>query len=189
MKTYTVNGHEIKLEKHIFNGTLSQNEYETQIYSALSKIGISQKFIKIIQINQTGIKVEWEINKQTFSFTCISQENLTLNTGAIAQAIQEDTRQILRGIKDLNLVMKQYSNEDFKISKPKNLNDFSNSFEDSFQIKKKEKIDITSTNQAKRIIQDIKLKYPKFKDYSLIPEKDRDQLREAYIYLGIDVKF
>ncbi len=189
MKSYLVNGHEIKIKKSIFSGTLSIEEYEKQIINALFKIGVSQKYIQIKRLNE-GVKVTWEINKKEFSFICNSQEELKLNMGAIAQAIQEDVRQITRGIKDLDLVMKQYQNEDIsEIKKPKNLVDFHKEDEINIFEENDEEIEIFSKADARLIISNIKSRYKNFTDLSLIPEKEKEKLRKAYIFLGVEVKF
>lgn len=199
MKSYLINGKEIKIKLHKFSGTQTKQEYITQIYTALKKIGVEPKFIDF-NSDETHAKLEWTINKNQFTFSCMSQENEIQNVGAISQAIQEDVRQIMRGIKDLNLVMKQYSDQKIEYQKPKTMLDFNQNNnkkekEQELDIFKKEEqkepeeIEITSQLHAKMIIQEIKEKYPNFTNYALIPKKDRDILRKAHSYLGIVVKF
>jgi len=199
MKKYLINGREIKIKSHQFSGTQTKLEYINQIYTALKKIGVEPKYIDFTS-DKTHAKLEWTINSNKFTFSCMSQENETQNIGAISQAIQEDVRQIMRGIKDLNLVMKQYSDQKLEYKKPKTILDFNKNQSNNqkknqkdlniFDKKKeKEKIEITSQLEAKIIIQDIKKKYNNFTNYALIPQKDRDLLRKAHAYLGIIVKF
>jgi len=76
-------------------------------------------------------QARWWINKQEFVFRCESQANATLNLGAISQAIQEDIRQVTRGIKDLFMIMNQYKVNGAKKSKKTNLLAFSNVSDDA----------------------------------------------------------
>lgn len=108
MKSYYVNGKEIFVKPHIFEGKLSKEEYEKQIFNALSKIGVFKDFVDV-RYEKEEVEVMWKINSNSFVFKCCSQSSLELNLGAIAQAIQEDVRQITRGIKDLNQTMSQYA--------------------------------------------------------------------------------
>ncbi|MCA9496391.1 MAG: hypothetical protein KC589_05600 [Nanoarchaeota archaeon] len=129
MKSYDINGKTIKFRTHIFDGKQSLDHYENQIYSALSKIGISKDFIEIELGNDDEISfahVKWIINNKKFAFKCESQENNTLNLGAIAQAIHEDIRQITRGIKDLFTIMNQYEEKGQILKKRNNLLNFEN---------------------------------------------------------------
>lgn len=180
------------IKNHIFEGKKTYQEYERSIYQSLKKIGITKEFITISKTN-SGVIVSWEINNSTFSFHCASQETLTQNIGALSQAIQEDVRQILRGIKDLNLVMKQYENNESQLlqEKKKSLEDYSTNFEDEYKSTENEKFPTTFSShiEAKEVISEIKKKYANFTDLSLLPEHDKTSLREAYLYLGIVVKF
>ncbi len=135
-KTYTINGKTIKIKPHQFEGHQSLEHYENQIYSALSKIGISKDYISI-NYNEELAQVNWKINSKNFSFQCESQQTKTQNLGAIAQAIQEDIRQITRGIKDLFLIMTQYETK-IKQTKKSTLFDYhnENSSEETFQTSK-----------------------------------------------------
>ncbi len=199
MKTYLINNREIKIKSHQFSGTQSKLEYTQQIYTALKKIGVEPKYINFISDDKHA-KLEWEINKNKFTFSCMSQDTEHQNIGAIAQAIQEDVRQIMRGIKDLNLVMKQYSDQQKEYKKPKTMLDFGTDREDEnkphtqtrigeFETEVEEEIEINSEIEAKLVIQDIKNKYPNFRNYNLLPQSERDLLRKANAYLGITVKF
>lgn len=190
MNQYLVNGNYITLKDSHFSGTQSIDEYQQQILTALGKIGVTQNYITI-DVLEVGVCVSWEINKQQFSFTCTSQETTTLNMGAIAQAIQEDVRQIKRGIKDLNLVMRQYSQEDItkQVKQKKGLLAFSQEDEHSLDEEDEEDLVFYSKADARLVINDIKSRYRNFTDLSLIPEKERNKLRKAYLYLGVEVKF
>lgn len=200
MKSYLINGREIKIKSHQFSGTQSKVEYIQQIYTALKKIGVEPRFINF-ESNDEFAKLKWEINKNQFTFSCMSQDTEIQNIGAIAQAIQEDVRQIMRGIKDLNLVMKQYSDQKKEYQKPKTMLDFTNEKKESenknqtqtrlneFEKDDEEEIEINSEIEAKLVISDIKNKYPNFRNYNLLPQKERDLLRKAHAYLGIVVKF
>lgn len=132
MKSYDINGKTIKFKAHIFDGKQSLEYYENQIYSALSKIGISKNYIEI-EIGKNDeipyAQVKWIINNKKFAFKCESQESNTLNLGAIAQAIHEDIRQVTRGIKDLFTIMNQYEEKNEIIKKRNNLFNFENSKE------------------------------------------------------------
>lgn len=192
METYTVNGRTITIKNHIFEGKKTYQEYERSIYQSLKKIGISKEFITISKTTN-GINVSWKINDSTFAFHCTSQETQTQNIGALSQAIQEDIRQILRGIKDLNLVMKQYQNDESQLlkKKKKSLEDYSTSFENEYKNSEEEIFPTTFSShiEAKEVISKIKEKYANFTDLALLPEHDKTSLREAYLYLGIVVKF
>ena len=124
MKTsYDINGRSVKLKQHNFEGKLSVEEYENQIYQALSNIGITKEYVEVIYGGDEGesyAQALWTINKQDFIFRCESQDKEVHNLGAIAQAIQEDIRQVTRGIKDLFTIMNQYKTQLKKIKK-KNL--------------------------------------------------------------------
>lgn len=190
-KKIEINGREIEIIPTPFDGKLEIEDYEKQLFSALFKIGVSQKFITIENINQT-VKISWIINNQNFSFSCIVYDTFRENLGACVQAIKEDVRHILRGIKQIDLVLKQYATEEVKIKqlKKKNLFDFQN--EESLttsnisSIKKESTdiIEILNENHAKQIIEEIKSKYPQFSNYSFLPDIDRVNLEKAYIYLG-----
>lgn len=192
MNKINVNGKEIIIKVHEFEGNQTSEQYMKQIYSALNKIGVNEKFITI-ESNEEFSKLTWTINNKKLEFTCSSQKEERLNLGSISQAIQEDVRQIKRGIKDLNLVMKQYEKEEENKSKnqKKGILSYSQELEQDAlnSIKNTQNISITSTTQAKMIISEIKLKYKNYSDYSLLPEKDRDLLRKAYLYIGVMVKF
>ncbi len=199
MKSYQINGKEIKIKSHQFSGTQSKLEYINQIYTALKKIGVERNYINF-QSGEDFAKLDWEINKNKFTFSCMSQDTEEQNIGAIAQAIQEDVRQIMRGIKDLNLVMKQYGDQKLEYKKPKTMLDFAQENKEKkptqtnlgqFDKEKKqdEIIKINSSIEAKLIIEDIKNKYPNFRNYNLLPQTERDLLRRAHAYLGITVKY
>jgi hypothetical protein len=197
MKSYQINGKYIKIKSHSFSGTQSKLEYINQIYTALKKIGVEPKYINF-QSDIEYAKLEWEINKNKFTFSCMSQETEEQNIGAISQAIQEDVRQIMRGIKDLNLVMKQYGDQKLEYKKPKTMLDFAQENKKITQStvgqfdkeqKEEEIIEINSSIEAKLIIEDIKNKYPNFRNYNLLPQSERDLLRRAHAYLGITVKY
>lgn len=192
MQTYTVNGKEISFSTHKFEGKKSYEYYEKAIYLALKKIGVTGEYVSVKKIGE-GVKVIWGINGSQFSFHCNSQLESRLNMGAVSQAIQEDVRQILRGIKDLNLVMKQYSEEgelDLR-DKRRTLSQFANGYEEEYKVNFQEKFPTTfsSTIEAKETIEKIKNKYSNFTNLSLLPEDDKKSLRQAYLYLGIAVKF
>jgi hypothetical protein len=189
MIEYKVNGKYVTIKPSPFSGTQSSEEYEGQIIKALHKIGVHEKYMSI-EILKKGVKVTWEINKQQFSFTCKSQETITLNMGAIAQAIQEDIRQIKRGIKDLTLVMKQYQLEgESEIKKRESVLDFKEESKEDNEEEIEESVVFYSQGDARLKITEIKQRYKNFTDLSLIPEKDRDILRKAYLFLGVHVKF
>ena len=114
MFKYNINGKDIFIKSKSFEGTQNIEFYENQIYKTLNKIGIDKNYIKIIT-NDNFAQVNWYINEQLFSFTCSTQENSTKNLGAISQAIQDDVRQITRGIKSIDLVMKQYEIKEKKV--------------------------------------------------------------------------
>ena len=131
MLKYNINGKDIFIKSKPFEGTQNLEFYENQIYKSLHKIGLDKNFIKI-KYDDTYAKVNWIINNQTFSFICSSQENKTKNLGAISQAIQDDIRQITRGIKTIDLVMKQYkTNKTDKTRKKNDLTSFK-SYEKDF---------------------------------------------------------
>lgn len=113
MQQFEINGKQIKIKTHKFEGKQSLEFYTNQIYTALKKIGVTKQFITISSKSEdeSFAEVSWIINKQTFKFKSESQEDETKNLGAIAQAIQEDIRQITRGIKDIDLVMRQYETD------------------------------------------------------------------------------
>lgn len=199
MKSYQINGREIKIKSHQFSGTQNKLEYINQIYTALKKIGVERNFINF-ESDKEHAKLEWEINKNKFTFSCMSQDTEEQNIGAISQAIQEDVRQIMRGIKDLNLVMKQYGDQKLEYKKPKTMLDFTNENKEKKitqstigqfdkEKQKEEIIEINSSIEAKLIIEDIKNKYPNFRNYNLLPQSERDLLRRAHAYLGITVKY
>jgi hypothetical protein len=199
MKSYLINGKDIKIKAHQFSGTQNKLEYINQIYTALKKIGVEKKYINF-QSDKEHAKLEWEINKNKFTFSCMSQDTEQQNIGAISQAIQEDVRQIMRGIKDLNLVMKQYGDQKLEYKKPKTMLDFAEEKKEKkitqstigeFDKEKQEEeiTEINSEIEAKLIIQDIKNKYPNFRNYNLLPQTERDLLRKAHAYLGITVKY
>lgn len=122
VKTYVINSKSIKFKPHKFEGKLSLEEYEKQIYSSLSKIGVSKEFVNIIYSNDFQadfVEVCWIINNNNFLFRCDSQESNVLNLGSLSQAIQEDIRQVTRGIKDLFQIMSQYEVKEER--KPKKL--------------------------------------------------------------------
>lgn len=203
-KHLVINGREITITPTPFEGKLSIEEYETQLYSALLKIGVTQKYIKISQNAQTQISsISWEINSEQFSFSCAVFETYQENFGACVQAIKEDIRHILRGIKDISLVLKQYKVENSLNPQPTSLhhnntslltfnssnnidkneinNDESNKF---LKNQKNNKNSIESEIEAKTIIEEIKSRYPNFSNYSYLPDNDKIRLEKAYYYLG-----
>ena len=186
-QSFTINGREITITPTPFDGKLSIEEYESQLYSALNKIGVSQKFISILKQNDESVQISWEINKKTFSFKCQVYETYRENLGACVQAIKEDVRHILRGIKDINLVLKQYSTTTSQsIQKQKDIFSFKSENQENNleEVSKETKLEIINGNHAKSIIQEIKNKYPQFSNYAFIPDHDRMKLEKAYLYLG-----
>lgn len=135
MREFEINGKRIKIKTHQFEGKQSLEFYTNQIYTALKKIGVSSEYINI-NSNQEYAEVIWIINQQTFKFRSDSQENETRNLGAIAQAILEDIRQITRGIKDIDLVMRQYETSQINLNKRKSILSFddSSNSNDTFNI-------------------------------------------------------
>ena len=119
-KEFLINGKSIHIKPSPFEGKLSIEEYEQQLYSALLKIGVTQKHISISSQNSTAVTITWTINSKQFSFSCGVFETFRENFGACTQAIKEDIRHILRGIKDINLVLKQYENQDNRSSNIQN---------------------------------------------------------------------
>ncbi|MDA3855310.1 MAG: hypothetical protein PF569_03565 [Candidatus Woesearchaeota archaeon] len=130
MKEYNINGKTLIFKPHEFEGLKSVEYYENQIISALSKIGVLKDYIEI-EYDDDFAQVLWVINGKEFIFRCKSQKNAEKNLGAIAQAIQEDIRQITRGIKDLFTIMNQYESKLKKTKKKKNLFDFGESKDSS----------------------------------------------------------
>ena len=127
MLQYYVNSKIVKIPPHVFEGKLSIENYENQIYSALSKIGVTKEYVEIKYSSRKDeeednafAQVKWIINLREFMFECFSQATTVSNLGCIAQAIQEDIRQITRGIKDLDQIMNQYKPRAVK-PKKKNL--------------------------------------------------------------------
>lgn len=225
-QTLNINNQIVTITPTPFEGKLSIEEYETQLYNALYKIGVSTKYItiksssssnnsdkfndsinSISSINSNIAIISWVINGENFSFSCGVFETFRENFGACTQAIKEDVRHILRGIKDISLILKQYQVED------SNTLDFShqNPNTDLLQFNssnKKERVNqknnlnnssidenntsladalgnqIISENHAKEIIATIKKKYPNFSNFSYIPDYDRIKLEKAYYYLG-----
>ena len=191
--SYEVNGKKITFSPHLFEGRKSYQKYAEEIYTALNKIGVTRKYILIENLDE-GVRVSWKINESSFSFECHSQDDSRLNIGAIAQAIQEDVRQIQRGIKDLNLVMRQYGSWELGENNSKNrqgLLEYGEGYEKEFVPGSQESFPTTfsSTLEARETIAKIKEKYSNFTDLSLLPEEDKKSLRQAYMYLGIIVKF
>jgi len=135
MKGYEINGRVIKFKLSEFEGKKSIEYYENQIITSLNRIGIFENFIQINYLEDFSCFVVWEINKKQYMFECASQNSKVKNLGAIAQAIQEDIRQITRGIKDLFIIMNQYETK-IKITRKKGLlgYDKKNSKKDNFNI-------------------------------------------------------
>jgi len=136
MFKYHINGKDIYIKPKKFEGSQNIEFYENQIYKTLNKIGIDKNHILILT-NDTLAQVNWKINGKEFSFTCSTQENKTKNLGSISQAIQDDVRQITRGIKTIDLIMKQYeletyTDDDKKKQKKNNLLDFESKKEEEF---------------------------------------------------------
>ncbi|MFT4244709.1 MAG: hypothetical protein ACMXYB_04630 [Candidatus Woesearchaeota archaeon] len=206
-KEFLINGRSIYIKPTPFEGRLSIEEYEQQLYSALRKIGVTQKHISISSQHSTTAIITWIINSKRFSFTCDIFQTFRENFGACTQAIKEDIRHILRGIKDINLVLKQYENKDntnndnlnseiltqtkqqtLQNSMAYNIKDRKKKVENNALEKNSEildkNIEILNDNDAKRIIQKIKHKYPQFSNFSYIPDYDRIKLEKAYYYLG-----
>lgn len=137
MQKFIVNGNEIRIKTHKFEGKQSLDFYINQIYTALKKIGVSQNYININSSSdsESFAEVEWRINGKSFKFKCDTQDSETCDMGAITQAIQEDIRQITRGIKDLDLVMMQYETSTIKSVKKKDLFSFENkNSKDTFSV-------------------------------------------------------
>ncbi|MFP4401699.1 MAG: hypothetical protein ACLFPL_00565 [Candidatus Nanoarchaeia archaeon] len=208
-KTLHINNSIITIKPTPFLGTQSIEQYEKLVYSALHKIGVSSKFISISKPTSSVCTITWEIHSKQFSFTCSVFETYRENIGACTQAIQEDVRHILRGIKDINLVLKQYEFDEknsssksvdtsslLHYSNPTSSNNSPNNKNNNIHNTKNienehdsnttysQKIEIVSENHAKSIIQDIKRKYPQFSNYSFIPDNDKFLLEKAYLYLG-----
>lgn len=215
-KEFLINGKSVYIKPTPFEGKLSIEEYEQQLYSALLKIGVNQKHISISSQQSKSVTITWIINSKQFSFTCNIFETFRENFGACTQAIKEDIRHILRGIKDINLVLKQYEDKNNDSDNQKNEiliqtkqqtlqktilnvnnkkeeeNEGKINFKDvENQSQQKERIEnfsskfeILNDNDARRIIQEIKHKYPQFSNYSYIPDYDRIKLEKAYYYLG-----
>ncbi len=124
MSEYNINGKKIKFNPHKFEGKKSKEHYENQIHTTLKKIGITKDYIKITYNTEDEHKfaqVCWQINNTEYAFKCQTQKTNTQNIGAISQAIQEDIRQIKRGIKNLNTIMNQYKQETKKQAKKNTL--------------------------------------------------------------------
>ncbi|MCA9486190.1 hypothetical protein H6501_00355 [Candidatus Woesearchaeota archaeon] len=139
-KSYTINGKNVHIQVHHFEGKLSEEEYESQIFTALSKLGLEKQDIELCGDEEKNspssyARVTWNINGKSYAFHCDSQESYRQNLGAIAQALQEDTRQIMRGIKDPFLLMTQYENKEFLPPKRKNLLNFDTGKEEQFDPK------------------------------------------------------
>ncbi|MCH8519386.1 MAG: hypothetical protein LAT82_01385 [Nanoarchaeota archaeon] len=237
-KELLINGKSIYIKPTPFEGKLSIEEYEQQLYSALLKIGVTQKHISISSRNSISATISWRINSKNFSFTCRVFETFKENFGACTQAIKEDIRHILRGIKDIDLVLKQYEELESKevisnkgssnnkareeilvqtkqqilnfenVNNNENYNENNNpdgntlndnSNKNKIKIEKnndnsssnlnsrrgdEELFQILNENDARRIIEHIKLKYPQFSNYAYIPDYDRIKLEKAYYYLG-----
>ena len=137
-KSYTINGKNVHIQVHHFEGKLSEEEYESQIFTALSKLGLEKQDIELCGDEEKNspssyARVTWNINGKSYAFHCDSQESYRQNLGAIAQALQEDTRQIMRGIKDPFLLMTQYENKEFLPPKRKNLLNFDTGKEEQFE--------------------------------------------------------
>lgn len=223
-QTLNINNQIVTITPTPFEGKLSVEEYETQLYNALYKIGVSAKFITIESSNDSNDSnnsnlnslnnsnvaiISWIINEEKFSFSCGVFETFRENFGACTQAIKEDVRHILRGIKDISLILKQYQVEDsnfldFSYQNPNtNLLQFNSSdkkeqdLNNNAQSNSSKTNDesnqsladtlgnqIISENHAKEIIATIKKKYPNFSNFSYIPDFDRIKLEKAYYYLG-----
>jgi hypothetical protein len=194
-KKYQVNGKTIYITPIPFTGKKDIVYYKKQIFSSLKKIGVEDTFISMFEKEKT-VTLVWEINNQRFQFTCGTQESLTHNYGAIAQAIQEDVRQITRGIKDLDLTMKQYLQEtqfegEARSEKESVFSKFEKRGEsvNTISLKERSDVEILTKADARKIIQEIKKKYSSFSDLKYIPEEDKEILRKAYLYLGVHPKF
>lgn len=135
--SYLINGKDIKIKPHIFEGKQSLEVYENQILISLSKIGLTKDYIEI-ETNENFARVIWQINKKKYQFKCDSQKTVEQNLGAIAQAIQEDIRQITRGIKNLYQIMNQYE-EKVNIKSKLGLFNYSNGERDSLDMFSNEK--------------------------------------------------
>lgn len=222
LKTLYINNRCITISPPPFEGKLSIEEYEMQLYKALNKIGVSQKYISIkkhsdldtsnlqtseelSQKNCATATISWEINEKEFSFSCGIFETYRENFGACTQAIREDVRHILRGIKDITLVLKQYQvgndtnlqnsfqspNKDL-LSYNENLPEIEDNFTKENSTKRTISIfqdsslenEIINKSHAEEIITNIKKKYPNFSNYSYLPDYDRIKLEKAYYYLN-----
>ncbi len=189
MKRIIINGEEVEIKPTPFEGKLSVEEYESQVFSTLKKIGVREKFVSISAKGEFGVVISWSINSQEYLFSCIIYDSYRENLGACVQAIREDIRHILRGIKDISLVLKQYSNSEVEIKELKKPTVFdfkSGTLKDLKENSSQgiKNIQIISENHAKRIIGDIKKKYPNYSNYSFLPDEDRILLEKAFIYLG-----
>ncbi len=201
-RKYLINGKEIKIYPKKFEGKLSLETYEKKIYRNLNKIGVSEKDVEI-KYNDKFAEVNWIINNEKYCFRSFTQENATKNLGAISQAIEEDIRQVTRGIKDLFDVMKQYEEINLNYNKKKSLFDFNYNLDNKKREwknknkedkinkifsdirKKKYKFLFLSKKQALRRKEEILEKYKNFSNISNIPEgKDKEELRQIDLYLS-----
>lgn len=183
MKKYTINGRDISFNVHQFEGKKSLEEYEQQIYSTLSKIGVTKEYVEIdFSDDEFGsfAQVMWKINGKNFVFRCESQDNAQLNMGAIAQALQEDVRQVTRGIKDLFSIMNQYEINKKKVQRKRGLMNFSGeetSSEEAFPVDKN-RIDAPVENENLDKKYEYLLTYPNEKlDYLYSTFKDKCQMQ------------
>lgn len=209
-QTLKINNQVIKISPIPFEGKLSIEEYENQLYNALQKIGVTSKFINVESSSNSNNEnnfnvaiISWYINEEKFSFSCGVFETFRENFGACTQAIKEDVRHILRGIKDISLILKQYQTSDskklnfthqnpntsllnFNSKKSADSNAKENLSNNSKNIDLAETFgsEIISENHAKEIISTIKKKYPNFSNFSYIPDNDRIKLEKAHYYLG-----
>jgi hypothetical protein len=172
---YVINNKKIEFKFIPFHGKLKLEEYETQIYKLFSKIGVNKKEISIEYLKDLkSVKVIWIIDKKKYEFKSSMQKDYRENLGSIVYALKEDFRQISRGIKTLNQILKQYEKEETKIKKSKNIfeyyennkNNKKTKIDEPFNINKI-KIDYIDNNEKLEEKYHYLLKYDKFKINSL----------------------
>ncbi len=109
MLEYFINGKVIHLKTNLFTGKQNIDFYVKKIYNTFAKIGIEKNFIDIEINHESGsVKVFWQINEKSFFFQSLNQQSAQENCGVLAIALEEDVRQIKRGIKGIDMLMKQY---------------------------------------------------------------------------------
>lgn len=177
MKTHYINGKEISIKSQTFEGKKSIEYYIRQIYSSLKRIGVTKDYVKIDYCDDLicFAEVLWKINGNDFKFRCQSQESSVLNLGAISQAIQEDVRQIMRGIKNIDLVMRQYeTRRNNKIKKKTDLLNFEND-NDSDKFKQEEEFDVSSLKIDNEVTGELN------ESYSYLTKKTNEEINCLYL--------